>query len=45
MSSAVARVIVIAVVAAGSFGGTISFAQDSRSDAAYVARARSGTHG
>ena len=45
LSSAVARLIVIAVVAAGSFGGTICFAQDSRSDAAYVARARSGTMG
>jgi hypothetical protein len=39
MSSAVARVIVIAVVAAGTFGGTIAVAQDSRSHAAYVARA------
>jgi len=46
MSSAVARVIVlVAVVAAGTFGGTTSSAQGSSSQAVYVARAQSGTHG
>jgi hypothetical protein len=45
MSSATTRVIVTAVVAVGTFGGTTSAAQDSRSDAAYIARARSGTQG
>jgi hypothetical protein len=46
MSSAVARVIVlVAVVAAGTFGGKTSSAQGSSSHAVYVARAQSGTHG
>ena len=45
MNTAIARVNAIAVVAAGTFGGTIAVAQDSRSHAAYVARARSGTQG
>ena len=46
MSSAVARVIVlVAVVAAGAFGGTTCSAQGSSSEAVYVARAQSGTHG
>ena len=46
MSSAVARVIVlVAVMAAGTFHGTTSSAQGSSSEAVYVARAQSGTHG
>ena len=45
MNSAVIRVIVTVVVAVGAFGGATSQAQDSRSQAAYVSRARSGTEG
>ena len=45
MNSAVKRIIVTGVVAVGAFGGTTSAAQDARSQAAYVARARSGTQG
>ena len=45
MNSAVKRIIVTGVVAVGAFGGTTSAAQDARSHAAYVARARSGTQG
>ncbi len=45
MNSAVKRIIVSGVVAVGAFGGTTSAAQDARSQAAYVARARSGTQG
>jgi len=45
MNSAVKRIIVSGVVAVGAFGGTTSAAQDARSHAAYVARARSGTQG
>ena len=45
MNSAVKRIIVTGVVAVGAFGGTTSAAEDARSQAAYVARARSGTQG
>jgi hypothetical protein len=45
MNSAVKRIIVTGVVAVGAFGGTTSAAQDARSQAAYVARARSGSQG
>ena len=45
MNSAVIRVIVAVVVAVGAFGGTAALAQDSRSQAEYVSRARSGTQG
>ena len=45
MNSAVIRVVVTAVVAVGAFAGAISQAQDSRSQAAYVSRARFGTEG
>jgi hypothetical protein len=45
MNSAVKRIIVTGVVAVGAFGGTTSAAQDARSHAPYVARARSGTQG
>ena len=45
MSSAVTRVIVTVLIVVEVFGTTTSAAQDSRSQAAYIARARSGTQG
>ena len=45
MNSAVIRVIFAVVVAVGALGGTTALAQDSRSQAEYVSRARSGTQG